>query len=89
MMVLRISSTLADSGVPAIGGGTIKGIENLTWVQGSNFADTIYARDNGTGYGEFNKVYGKGGNDIMGDLISGRVHLYVSPTLGIDRKSVV
>ncbi|MDF8335139.1 beta strand repeat-containing protein [Novosphingobium cyanobacteriorum] len=48
-----------------IGGGTIKGIENLTWVQGSNFADTIYARDNGTGYAEFNKVYGMGGNDRL------------------------
>jgi tripartite-type tricarboxylate transporter receptor subunit TctC len=40
---------------------------------------------------EMNKLTGiqttgipyKGGADIMGDLISGRVHLYVSPTLGI------
>ncbi|MCH7628542.1 MAG: hypothetical protein IH997_07470 [Proteobacteria bacterium] len=46
-----------------IGGGTIKNIENLTWVQGSRFDDTINANDATTGYTEFSTVLGMGGND--------------------------
>lgn len=46
-----------------IGGGTIKNIQNLEWVQGSNFADTINANDRNTGYGVFTTVLGMGGAD--------------------------
>ncbi len=68
---LSISFLGAPSGVTVdfsqavikIGGGTIQNIQNLTWVQGSNFDDTINASDRSTGYTEFNTVLGMGGND--------------------------
>lgn len=70
---LSISFLGASSGVKVdfslasqtVGGGTIKNVENLTWVQGSNFADTIRAEDRSSGYTEFNKVYGMGGDDRL------------------------
>jgi Ca2+-binding RTX toxin-like protein len=49
-----------------IGGGTITGVENISWVQGSNFADDInvgsYANN---GYSDFTAVFGMGGNDRL------------------------
>jgi Ca2+-binding RTX toxin-like protein len=49
----------------SIGGGTITGIENLRWVQGSNFADTINAADNEPHYAGGNSVLGMGGDDHL------------------------
>ena len=46
-----------------IGGGTIKNIHNLNWLQGSNFADTIYAEDRSFGYNTSGAVFGMAGND--------------------------
>lgn len=68
---LAISFLGAQAGVTAdfskakqvIGGGTIQGIENLLWLQGSNFDDTINAQDRNTGSGTVTKVYAMGGND--------------------------
>jgi Ca2+-binding RTX toxin-like protein len=48
-----------------IGGGTITGIENLRWVQGSDFDDTINAADNAPHYAGGNYVLGMGGNDHL------------------------
>ena len=66
---LYISFQGAPEGVTAdftqttqvIGGGTITGIENIGWVEGSNFADdiTIAADSVGT------EVYGMGGDDVI------------------------
>lgn len=59
-----------------IGGGTIQNIQHLTFVQGSNFADTINAEDHSNGYTEYTTVLGMGGNDKLTggyytDLIDG------------------
>ena len=70
---LYISFMGAPAGVTAdfrllsqvIGGGTITGIENLSWVQGSNFNDDINAGDNSTGYATFAVIQGMGGNDHL------------------------
>jgi Ca2+-binding RTX toxin-like protein len=47
-----------------IGGGTITGIENVNWVEGSNFDDDI-TMGSGNGYGSFAPVFGMGGNDRL------------------------
>ena len=70
---LSISFMGASSGVTVdfsqavikVGGGTIQNIQNLTWVQGSNFDDTINANDRSTGYSESSTVLGMGGNDHL------------------------
>jgi Ca2+-binding RTX toxin-like protein len=70
--VLYISFLGATAGVTAdfrlgtqvIGGGTITGIENVDWVQGSNFDDDI-TLGSGNGYGGFAPVFGMGGNDRL------------------------
>lgn len=49
--------------VISIGGGTIKNIENLRWIQGSQFDDVITDRDTNQGYSDFSKIYGMGGKD--------------------------
>jgi Ca2+-binding RTX toxin-like protein len=71
---LFISFQGASSGVhfdghlttQTIGGGTITGIENISWVEGSNYGDYI---DVGTssenGYSDFTVVQGMGGNDTL------------------------
>jgi Ca2+-binding RTX toxin-like protein len=71
---LFISFQGASSGVhfdghlttQTIGGGTIIGIENISWVEGSNYGDYI---DVGTssenGYSDFTVVQGMGGNDTL------------------------
>jgi Ca2+-binding RTX toxin-like protein len=47
-----------------IGGGTISGIENISWVQGSNFDDTLnVASSVANGYSDFTAVFGMGGAD--------------------------
>ena len=49
-----------------IGGGTITGIENLSWVEGSNFDDYINASGgSGNGYSDSTTVFGMGGNDTL------------------------
>ena len=47
-----------------VGGGTITNIENISWVQGSNFDDDINVGSGG-GYSEFAAVFGAGGNDHL------------------------
>ncbi|MET3664707.1 hypothetical protein [Caulobacter sp. 1776] len=69
---LLISFMGASSGVTfdgrlatqTIGGGTITGIENISWIQGSNFADDINVGASGP-YTEFTVVHGMGGNDKL------------------------
>ncbi len=69
---LYISFIGASHGVTAdfrqatqvIGGGTITGIENVGWVQGSNYADDINV-GGGTPYSPFTIVYGMGGDDHL------------------------
>src|SRR5439155_698649 len=49
-----------------IGGGTITGIENISWVQGSNYDDYIdVGSDSANGYSDFTVVYGMAGNDML------------------------
>ncbi|MEI6642586.1 MAG: calcium-binding protein [Novosphingobium sp.] len=68
---LKISFLGASAGITVdfsqevikIGGGTIQNIQNLSWVQGTNYDDTIIAVDRSTGYSGFNTVLGMGGND--------------------------
>ena len=49
-----------------VGGGTITGIEHISWVQGSNYADYIdVGIDAENGYADFTQVYGMGGNDTL------------------------
>lgn len=78
---LYISFQGAPSGVnfdfglatQTIGGGTITGIENLSWVRGSNFDDTINANSSrSTAYALYTEIFGEGGNDhlIAGYLTS-------------------
>ncbi|MBV9526954.1 calcium-binding protein, partial [Sphingomonas sp.] len=99
-----ISFLGAPSGITAdfslasqtIGGGVIKDVENLVWVQGSNFDDTINAEDRSFGYSTFGTVLGMGGNDhlIAGyytgtldggdgdDIVDGRNSQYLNAVLG-------
>lgn len=101
---LSISFMGATAGVTAdfsqdvvsVGGGTIRNIQNLTWVQGSDFGDTINAADHSTGYTEFSKVFGMGGDDQLragyytalidggngNDIVDGRASYYLSEVLG-------
>jgi Ca2+-binding RTX toxin-like protein len=56
----------AQLATQTIGGGTITGIENINWVQGSNFDDYINVESNSwTGYSPFTVVEGMGGNDTL------------------------
>src|SRR5207248_2149936 len=49
-----------------IGGGTITGIENISWVQGSNYDDYVdVGTGRETGYNDFDVVQGFGGNDTL------------------------
>jgi Ca2+-binding RTX toxin-like protein len=80
----------------AIGGGTITGIENVIWIQGSNFGDYIDARSNTTPYTDFGTVLGMGGDDTLiagyytktldggdgNDIVDGRNSQYLQSVLG-------
>ncbi len=67
-----------------IGGATISGIENISWVQGSNFDDDINASAGyGGGYSDFTVVFGAGGNDR---LVSG---YYTGAMYGDDGDDIV
>jgi Ca2+-binding RTX toxin-like protein len=61
------SGVTADFGLASqtIGGALITSIENISYVQGSQFADNLNARSTGTGYSDFNAVSGMGGNDTL------------------------
>ncbi|KQN04727.1 hypothetical protein ASE85_06940 [Sphingobium sp. Leaf26] len=48
--------------VIANGTGSISGIENIGWVQGSNYGDTLILDQQGS-YGPFGVVYAMGGDD--------------------------
>jgi Ca2+-binding RTX toxin-like protein len=67
----------------AIGGGTITGIENISWIQGGNFDDDINAGSAGTGYSDFTAVFGMGGND---KLVAG---YYTGTLFGGDGNDIV
>ena len=71
---LLISFQGAPSGVTVdfrltsqtVGGATITGVENISWVDGSNFDDYINVTSHShTGYSEFTAVFGLGGNDQL------------------------
>ena len=70
---LYISFLAAPSGVTAnfglstltVGGGIITGIENISYVQGSQFGDNLNLDSNSNGYSEFAAVSGMGGNDTL------------------------
>jgi Ca2+-binding RTX toxin-like protein len=101
---LLISFLGAPSGVTfdmhlasqTIGGGTITGIENITWVQGSNFGDHIDIGGAGNGYSNFAAVFGMGGNDQLvagyytgvldggdgDDIVDGRNSQYLQAVYG-------
>ena len=80
-----------------IGGGTITGIENISWVQGSNFSDSIDVRSNvANGYSDFTAVFGMAGNDTLiagyytgvldggadDDIVDGRGSQYLQAVYG-------
>ena len=81
-----------------IGGATITGIENISFVQGSNFDDTINGRSTGTGYSDFGALMGMGGNDTLiagyytgtmfggdgNDVVDGRGSQYLQAVYGDD-----
>jgi Ca2+-binding RTX toxin-like protein len=48
-----------------IGGGTITSIENVQWVQGSDFGDTIDLSAGNSTYVPYSSVYGMDGNDTL------------------------
>jgi Ca2+-binding RTX toxin-like protein len=49
-----------------IGGGTITGIENISWVQGSQFDDNInVSSQSSNGYSDRTTVFGMGGHDVL------------------------
>ncbi|WP_165916545.1 calcium-binding protein [Caulobacter sp. BK020] len=101
---LYISFMGASTGVTAdfrlttqvIGGGTITGIESISWVQGSNYADTITLGSNGSGYSDFGAVFGMGGDDHLtadyytgvlsgddgDDIVDGRNSQYLQAVYG-------
>jgi len=61
---------LQSGGSITIGGGTITNIQNVGYLEGSNYDDTLAAID--TYYPSGAKVYGRGGNDYMvADYYSG------------------
>ena len=68
---LYISFKGASSGISAdflqpsqtIGGATITGIENVSWVQGSDYDDSIKLGGPGAGFSDFTAVFAGGGND--------------------------
>jgi len=71
---LFISFQAATSGISVdfrlatqeVGGGTITGIENISWVEGSNYDDYINVESYiGNGYSDFTAVFGMGGNDQL------------------------
>jgi Ca2+-binding RTX toxin-like protein len=79
----------------AVGGGTITGIENINWVQGTNFDDDITLAS-GNGYGGFTPIFGMGGNDRLvagyytgymdggdgNDTVDGRLSQYLQSVIG-------
>ncbi|MCB2077223.1 MAG: hypothetical protein KDE55_05935 [Novosphingobium sp.] len=104
---LYISFQGATSGVSfdgrlltqVIGGGTITGIENISWIEGSEFGDTIIAETStANGYSEFTAVFGMGGNDSLvagyytgymdggagDDIVDGRGSQYLQRVVGGD-----
>lgn len=79
---LYISFMGAQEGVDAdfrlssltIGGGTIKNVESVSWIQGSNYDDVIHGGDNGSGYSDFGVIEGMGGNDkLYADYYTGNM----------------
>lgn len=71
---LYISFLGAPSGISAdfrqvsqtIGGAVIANIDNISWVQGSNFNDSInVGNSSANGYSDFTAVFGAGGNDHL------------------------
>jgi Ca2+-binding RTX toxin-like protein len=101
---LYISFLGATSGVTAdfrlasqvIGGGTITGIEYISWVQGSNYDDDITLPGYTGGYSDFGAVFGMGGNDRLvagyetgtldggdgNDIVDGRNSQYLQRVYG-------
>ncbi|HYU94895.1 MAG TPA: calcium-binding protein [Sphingomicrobium sp.] len=84
-------------GTWTIGGGTIQGIENIDWIQGSNFNDVISgATLTATPYSHFGEIYGMGGNDTLtagyytwamdggdgDDIVDGRNSGYIHSVIG-------
>lgn len=80
-----------------IGGGVITGIENISWVQGSDFDDDInVGTGSNNGYSDFAAVYGMGGNDRLvagyytgtlfggdgNDIVDGRGSQYLQSVSG-------
>ena len=80
-----------------IGGGTIQNVEHISWIQGSNFNDDIYAQStNDSGYSEFTAIYGMGGDDRLragyytgfmdggdgNDVVDGRGSAYIRAVEG-------
>jgi Ca2+-binding RTX toxin-like protein len=57
----------ADFGLATqtIGGGVITGIENISYVQGSQFGDNLNVRSLSYGYTDFTAVSGMDGNDTL------------------------
>ena len=70
---LYISFQGAPTGVTAnfrlatqtIGGGVITGIENISYVQGSQFDDNLSVGSSSNGYSDFTAVLGMDGNDTL------------------------
>ena len=61
---------LQSGGSVTIGGATIQNIQNVSYLEGSNYDDTLIAID--TYYPSGSRVYGRGGNDYMvADYYSG------------------
>ncbi|MET1110555.1 MAG: M10 family metallopeptidase C-terminal domain-containing protein [Allosphingosinicella sp.] len=75
-----------------IGGGTIQNVEHISWIQGSNFDDDIYAQSNNdNGLSEFTAIFGMGGDDNLragyytgymdggdgNDIVDGRASSYI------------
>jgi hypothetical protein len=99
---LWISFLGAPSGITAdfsqfsqtFGGGSIKDVENASWIQGSNYDDYITAADRSIGYEVYGTVLGMGGNDHLvagfnthtmdggdgDDIVDGRNSYYESST---------
>ena len=102
---LSITFIAAPSGIAfdgslgtwTIGGGTIQGIENIDWIQGSNFNDVISgATLTATPYSHFGEIDGMGGNDTLtagyytwtmdggdgDDIVDGRNSGYIHSVIG-------
>jgi Ca2+-binding RTX toxin-like protein len=60
------SGVTADFGQPTVvvGGGTITGIDDIGWIEGSNFDDHITV-GLGSPYANFGPIFGMGGNDHL------------------------